>query len=342
MAASEKLTLTYDGQLAAQGQMLLYEYGRSQYAFSRIITTVEQYRRRKIVLQKIAPSSRVKLKVRAPEKGSFKLEVDIDTSPDAAVGTADFDVLFAVVLDRLIPGAEEFSEIAATLARIKVAEWNGVGVDQDFNDQAKERIREVAIGAPCSSDLLLKLLLWAKNTLNRAVARSGISQEEIERAEQITISDIERKSVISKGRVNLDADEINRLTARIRPMFKELAVPLGESADVIWIGSPKDKAKFYSFDRVRLNLIDSRVLDERETELSIKIKSFDVESGNGSMRIHGEPGVKYFSLDPATRNKVQQKTISAMAYDKVSVVCAVYTDSNGVVTSYLLRDVEDF
>lgn len=340
MAGSEKLTLTYDGKLAASGEMLLYEYGRSQYAFSRIVTTIEQYRRRRVVLQKIAPSSRVRLKVKAPTRGSFKLEVDVDTSPDTAIGAAEFDVLMAIVLDKLIPGAEEFADMAKKLAVVKVAEWRGEAVSDGFDASERARVTSVAEGEVCSSELIIKLIGWAKITLNRSVARLAISQNELERAEQIIRSDIERKSIISKSKVRLNLEEINRLTARIRPMFSELAVPLGDSADVIWIGSPALKGKYYAFDRERLDLISARSLDEEEVELDIKIKNFDVESGHGSMRIDGESGVQYFSIEAAHREDVQPKIIAVMDRGVVSVTCAVFTDANGIITSYVIRDVD--
>jgi hypothetical protein len=340
LADSEKLSLTYDGRLASGGEMLLYEYGRSQYAFSRLVTTVEQYRRRRVILQKIVPASRVKIRVRAPERGSFRLDASVDTSPTGARGTANFDVLFAVVLDRLIPGLDEFQSLAEALAKIKAAEWqSGDDTGGEFDARARSRVAEIATGDSYASDVLLELLLWAQSSVNRAIARADISQEVLDRAIVIVRSDVARKDLIRRASFDLDSAEIDKLTARVRPMFNELAVPLGDSADTISIGSPGNRSLFYAFDRERLGYIGTRELDSEEIEIEAKIKNFDVESGNGSMRISGEKGVRYFSLDPAERDEIQHEIVLGMNKSQVTLGCAVYKEANGIITSYMVRSI---
>jgi hypothetical protein len=333
---TSKIALTYDGDIASLGKMRLYEYGRSQYAFSRILTTVEQYRRTRQIIDRVTSTKRVDLIVTAPRRGSFRLDVDVDSDAPAAAGVADFETLFALVLDRLIPMGEEFSDLAASLARIRHREVSqAANVDQ----QLLQSLDDLAAGEVYDPKLVLDTLEWAINSSNRAIARADISQDEIERAFALTKSDIARQGIIKRYRGQVNIQELNVLTAKVRTIFNELAVPLGKSADIISIGTATAKRKFYHFDRKRLDFINARDLDAEEIELWVKIKNFDVESATGSMRIDGAGPSKRFNVDPAAGQEVRTNVVLAMNQAGVDVVCVVYKDSNGIVTSYMIKEV---
>lgn len=320
--------------------MLLYEYGRSQYAFSRILTTVERYRRSRKIIERITPSQRVDLLVSVPSKGSFKLGVQVDTSEPDAFGGLDFDTLFALVLDRLIPTGEEFGQLIEALARIKSEEIRSSSrQDPVFSGDRFEQLEEHAEGGAYNEGLALDLLRWASNSTNREIAKAGISGAEIERAVLVIQSDLQRRRVVDLAKSRIDAQDLDKLTARIRPMFGELAVPLGKSSDRISVGSAANSSKYFFLDKERVKLIGERRLDEQELNVQVKIKNFDVESSHGSMRVIGEKGVRHFALDPSAPEDLKAKIVLAMNEDQVELVCAKYTDSNGIVTSYLVRAV---
>jgi hypothetical protein len=337
---STQVTLTYDGGIATGGRMLLYEYGRSQYAFSRILTTVERYRRSREILERVTPSKRVDLVVSAPKKGSFKLDVEVDTP--VKDNTPSFDALFALVLDRLIPPGEEFVDLVKSLAKIRLAEI------RDDNITGKEplerQIRQIelaATGETYDVATAYALVRWARRSPNRAIARAEWSQEELERAEKLLASDMKRKQLVDHHKGNVDGADIDKLAGRVRPIFKELAVPLGKSAEVINIGDDGDKASLYRFDQRRLRAINERLLDEEEVELTVKIKNFDVESSTGSFRSDEFKGVRRFSLDPTNKDDIQSEIILGMEQGSIDLLCAVYTDANGIVSSYLVRGIVD-
>lgn len=77
MAVEEKLELSvvYDGGIAAEGQLDFYEYSRAAYGFSRLVSTIEVYRRTGRVPQKITQKMKIDLLIRAPEKGSFPIDI---------------------------------------------------------------------------------------------------------------------------------------------------------------------------------------------------------------------------------------------------------------------------
>ncbi|WP_370237560.1 hypothetical protein [Brevundimonas sp.] len=318
--------------------MLLYEYGRSQYAFSRILTTVERYRRSREIIDRVVPSKRVDLIVSAPKKGSFQLDVDVDTP--AKDNTPSFDALFALVLDRLIPPGEEFLDLVKSLAKIRLAEIRTEEITgAAVSDHLARQIELAATGETYDVATAFALVRWARRSPNRALARADWSQEELERAEKLLASDMKRKQLVDHHKGQVDGADIDKLAGRVRPIFKELAVPLGKSADVINIGADDDKSGLYRFDRRRLQAINERHLDAEEVELTVKIKNFDVESSTGSFRSEEFKGVRRFSLDPTTKDTIQSEIIIGMERGSIDVVCAVYTDSNGIISSYLVRNV---
>ncbi|MDP2011387.1 MAG: hypothetical protein Q8K11_14545 [Phenylobacterium sp.] len=339
MASSETVVLTYGGGLAESGRMLLYEYGRSQYAFSRILTTVERYRRSKIIIDRVSSKQRVNLVVTAPRRGSFKLDVDVDTSEPAADGQATFETLFAVVLDRLIPPGEEFSEVATKLAKIKLRELESGLADSEFPGERVALLQQIADGELYHEGITSDLLRWALGSSSRAITRTEITREELARDLELVDSDIRRKRLVEKFRSSFPASDIDKLAARVRPIFTELAVPLGKSADIIRIGSPAVSRKYYTLDLRRLDSIKHRLLDEEEFEIDVKIKNFDVESEHGSLRSDEFKGVRRFALDPAAPPDVKDKIIAAMQVGSATIQVVQYTDANGVLTSYLVRDV---
>lgn len=334
---STRVALTYDGRIASGGRMLLYEYGRSQYAFSRILTTVERYRRSREIIERVSPSKRVDLVVSTPKQGSFQLDIDVDTPPRD--NTPSFDALFALVLDRLIPPGEEFLDLVKSLAKIRLAEIRSEEITGNAPSASQVRQIELAAsGETYDVATAYALVRWARRSPNRAIARADWTQDELDRAEKLLASDMKRKQLVDHHKGMIDGADIDKLAGRVRPIFKELAVPLGKSADVINIGGEGDKAALYRFDHRRLRVINERMLDEEEVELVVKIKNFDVESSTGSFRSDDFKGVRRFSLDPTTKDEIQSKIILGMEQGSIALLCAVYTDSNGIISSYLVRD----
>jgi hypothetical protein len=67
----ERITIIFEGGLAATGQLHFYEYGRSQYALARFIATLEHFRRTGDVAEYIGTRTYVDIIISSPERGSF-------------------------------------------------------------------------------------------------------------------------------------------------------------------------------------------------------------------------------------------------------------------------------
>lgn len=331
------VVLRFQGGLADGGRMHLYEYSRAQYGFARILTTIEQYRRSGKIIEKVSKNQKIDLIVSVPKKGSFELDIKVAVR-DAAetyLETVPFELLFSLVLDRLIPRNEEHEKLIQELAKIQIAErpadleWLGV-------------LRSIAEGEQAASGQALRIVNAALNSSNAAVGRAGITYDQLRRAQLLLESDYQRQITIvdeEKFLKGIDSAEIDKLVARVRPMFNEVAVPFASSATELTIGNDISSDAYYRLDPDRLEHIQSRILDETEVTLNVWIKSYDRETGTGRMRSDEFSGVKSFQVDPSVREEVQPEIIRAMNKRNIDVTFVRYTDKNGVVTSYMARSV---
>ena len=150
-----------------------------------------------------------------------------------------------------------------------------------------------------------------------------------------------RKILSSNDRLlsDIDYEQVDKLVAKVRPIFNEVAVPFASSATSLTIGTKKNVDRYYRLDADRLEVIKSRLLDETEIELRVRIKSYDRETGTGRMRSDQFVGIKSFQVDPDVRKEVQPAIIQAMNKREIDLTCVRYTDKNGIVTSYVVRSV---
>lgn len=333
----EHVLLRFDGGIASGGHMHLYEYSRAQYGFARILTTIEQFRRSGKVIDKVSKNQKVTLIVSAPEKGSFELDIKIAVrdASETYLSGIPFELLLSVVLDRLIPKGEEYSNLVSRLAKIQVAE-------KPEDVEWLKTLTQISDGGVAQAEDALRVVRHALNSSNPAIGRAEIDPDDIRRAQLFLESDVKREEIIDKyhglaGKI--DYSELDKLVAKVRPIFSEVAVPFSSSATNLTIGRGKNKDKYYRLDGERLDFIKSRVLDETEVELRVRIKSYDRETGTGRMRSDNFVGVKSFQVDPDVRGEVQPEIIRAMNRRDVTLGCARYTDKNGIVTSYVVRSI---
>ena len=344
MDLMEEVVLKFDGGLATRGQMHLYEYGRAQYGVSRVLTTIEQFRRTGSVIDKVSKTRKIDLIVSAPKEGTFQLDilVSVREAAEAFLKDVPFDVLFSLVLERLIPPGEEHEKLITNLGKIALAQLNALPNRNPDQEKWRDELSEIGAGALATPEQALRIVDYGLNTPNAAIGRAGIEYDEMRRAQLILASDAHRARTLaehSEAIKKIDYGQLDKLVAKVRPMFNEVAVPLDRSANVITLGVSEDHERYYRFDRARLNLIQSRRLDETIVEIKVRIKSYDRENGNGRMRSDEFSGVKSFLVDPDVRSEVQPEIIAAMNRRDVVLKCARYTDSNGIVTSYIVRGV---
>ena len=147
----DQISLVYDGGIASQGKLHLYEYGRALYAFSRLVAVIEYYRRSGHVAERITKDANVDVIVSVPEKGSFLVDAIIFLASQILpqLQGIPFDAFFSFILELLIPRDSEKDKRIVELAKIRLAE------EEQRTKQSKEETRRLEIFADAIKDQAL-------------------------------------------------------------------------------------------------------------------------------------------------------------------------------------------
>ncbi len=240
---AEVLSIRFDGGLAAEGKLHFYEYSRSQYGFARFITTIEHYRRTGEVLDKITPSSRIDLVVSSPARGSFVEEILVPGIREgmAVVISTPITALISYLWSFISPRRERTDEIITDLARLRLAD------ERERTAQVQEQTRQLTIfkdvieGERATAKTALDLLGWALQNQERLSGRLTVSAVDLADAQKELIAEQQREDVVQEHKealAKISQDDMKRLTSRLRPAIKEMALPLKRSADIIIVGEP--------------------------------------------------------------------------------------------------------
>ncbi|MDR3570592.1 MAG: hypothetical protein P4L81_00105, partial [Candidatus Pacebacteria bacterium] len=113
-STTETFSIVFDGGLAERGELHFYEYGRAAYAAARLVNTIEHFRRTGRVPKRISNRNYVDLKIKAPEKGSFPLDILIPLAIEAHKIIVEYDIpvtefvkYIIHLIKRIIPERED-------------------------------------------------------------------------------------------------------------------------------------------------------------------------------------------------------------------------------------------
>jgi hypothetical protein len=342
----ETVQVKYDGGLATNGQLHFYEFSRSQYALARFITTIEHFRRTGLIAERINSRNYVELVVSAPERGSFILDILIESIKDgtAELVAAPFAAFFGYVWHMLIPRRDRTDQATIELARLKLA------VEVERTAQAKEKtgqlahIRAIADGERASAADAIALFEWA-----RGVPRDIADALETSPGERVDMlreleAEREREEEFSDDQdelANLDEGALNKLTSRLRPMVGDISLPLKRSATTMTIGSAESEHEnlaYITTDIVRL--IQTRTPEDELVEIRGHIKSYDRDIGLGKVQSDELPRVLNFIVPVAERRNLRDQILAAMRINVVTLVVRRVVDDGGNPTSLILVDLE--
>lgn len=348
MAKETSLTLVYDGGLATSGTLHFYEYGRASYAFARMVTTIEIFRRTDRVPQKVTSKNYVDILVKAPEKGSFPIDIIIPIASELSkysgvLANVPLSVLFKYVL-QLVKGVLPSSEnTAVEIAKLRVQE------EQERTQQSKEetaRMREMRKVAESGQITAREAIAVFRDVLNDPdfQRRKGINRSAIESAkadyeehEALEADIADYKDALSK----IDNSKIINLAAKIRPQIEEIGVPLRRSATIMKF-TDKTGGATTTFDRSSIEYINDRNIDDIETNIETRIFAYDRDTGYGKLDIsslHISRLSFFVPLD--LRSKLRRRVLDAIDQDAVFAKMKFIRNRDKVITSTILLDVPE-
>jgi hypothetical protein len=356
MAAEEKLelSLVYDGGMSSTGQLDFYEFSRASYRFSRLVSTIEVYRRTGRVPQKITRQMGVDIIIRAPEKGSFPIDIVAHiitegTKYHGLVSQIPLGSLFKFLLQAVKTLLPESNDRIVALAQLEL-------------DRERERTKQSAQETKRTAELR-KIVESQNATTQQALSLVNKQLEKPDTAlfdlkesvASLTALKDEIEEIISRERdledygqviQNLPRKDIAQLTRKIRPQIAEIGVPLQRSAKVVKIAEGRSRSPIASFDERKIRDIQSRSLDEEESKVIIRIIYYDRDGGYGRCDIYKQneiedPEIKKisFSVGRNRKNSLRSSLLEAEDTGVVPGIVRYFRDGDDNITSVLVEDI---
>lgn len=342
----DQISLVYDGSLADEGKLHLYEFGRAVYAFSRLVAVVEYYRRSGRVAKKITKDANVNVIVSAPQKGSFLIDAAVYFVSQVLpqLQGIPFDVFFSYILELLMPKSEAREKRIVELAKIQLAE------ERQRTAQSKEETKRLQILADAiqNQSLLTKEALdtvrWAVGRADVRIGRANFTQEELIDLEDEYESRVEREEILKAHRdklKNIPTEDIRKLTTRVRPLVGEVGLPLRKSAKRVAFRVKDGEAnrKIMRVDLEGLANLSDQTLEGDIVALQVKFKAYDRESGWGKVRAVGTGQILPFLITAADRVQLAELVAQGLTEKENTITAHSYVNKSGEVTSLVLISV---
>lgn len=328
---SERLGVVYDGNLATQGKLDFYEFGRASYGFARFISTVERFRRTNHVPKRIMRAQELGVIIEAPHRGSFPVEILVPVVDALATGLANvpLEILVQYIVSqvqRIYPGEEQ--------ALLQAAQVQ-LNMEKERTKQSKEEtkrteaMRDMVKDQNLNQRLVLKMLREAQQTQSKVL--SALEDFDINALrEKLELMERREKAFDEhlEALESIPSDKLIRLTSKVRPQIAEMGLPLRGSATVMEITSGKERKVIAKFDKDGIKDINSRELDEEVKVVEASFRAYDRDTGIGK-----------FDLP---EDDLRRLTFSVpVGEDAVHTTVRFFRDKGGTLTSAIVQDVDD-
>lgn len=318
---AEKLTFHFEGALADAHRMNFYESARFQYAASRLMVKLAQFRSKGRFVKKISTRSNINIQLVSQMDGSFNINIEDPGQPDdgkqfVKVPLSD---MIAYVSERIVEKLD-----AGVLAE-NLLQTPLIGTDGGIDDSDQIGEVDALIESYLNDDVLFAALpAETKELMRRRVAESH-------REKRLA----ENEAVIAK----IDAESGRKLVAMAAPLLSEMAqTALRRSAESFEITSSVDgQTKSVLFlDQRMAKAIETSVVDEEITPLLGDVVQFNKDNGWGKVKI--EEGLKTlnFSIPYDKLLDLKQTLIDNMKKDLVYLQTYQVRDRSYEVTRLIV------
>lgn len=346
---AETISLVYDGGLAGTGQLQFYEFSRASYAFARMIATIEHFRRTGQIAQRINRNSYVNLIIRAPEKGSFPLDILIPIFSEIAKEAPNYAKVPIGVLLKYVAHSvtsylspkQEKEVLAAGQAFVRMAEET---TKQSAQETSRiESIERMVANQNVTTQAALDVIKTMIARPDQNLARIDATVESLSQIAQRLTEHQSREKEFAPYRRDLESigqEKLVKLTRKIRPQITEVGLPLRNSADVMKLTSGRARNVFATYDWSTLAEINSKSLDAHSTKVEIRIPAYDRDTGVGKCDILEEQLRRVaFSVPVQLRTQLRRKIVKAMDADAVIAQIRYFRNKDNSITALQLEDV---
>lgn len=350
-----ELSVVFDGGLATDGQLDFYEYSRAAYGFSRLISTIEVYRRTGRIPQKITRQMKVDLVIRAPEKGSFPIDILAPIMADSASIKALFsqiplDVLLKFLIQSVKTLLPESRDRVIALAELELEREKQRTAQGEQETQRLAEVRKIVESGNATTQAALGVLERQLQTPDTALSQLSENVASLTSLKDELSEILNRERELGPHLSSLEKipdRHLAELTKKIRPQIAELGVPLGRSAKIVSITKGRRREQIAVFNERKIADIQSRELDKNEEKVLIRVIYYDRDGGYGRCDIFNitdddEPFLKKtsFSVSSGRKNSLRSSLLEAEDIGIVPASVRYFRDKDQNITSVLVNDVE--
>ena len=321
----EHLKFVFDGKLAAQNAMDFYEASRFQYAASRLLVKLDNFRTTGTFPKNITYKNAADIRILPPYRGSYGMEVIGPALAAAAplVYELPLGYLFSYVVDRIFRSGND-DDIRAALA-------HNDRLLETFNRNVAERDDTV------------------RRTLDLLRDQMEDNREQQERERQLferLLADQQRKEALQRESDilrRISDEEEAELVTMAAPLLKQMNVPLRRSARTLTISAATNDNNFLvlSANKEMADAVDTEIVDRRLTRIDINVVQFNKESGWGKFENDDWEGRPSFYVPGEALENMRQTVVNAMHKDLVEADCYFVRSKAGIPRSIIISDMRD-
>ncbi len=339
-----KISFRFDGDLATNCELNFYEAGRFQYGAARFIFTLEKFRQTGRIVEKLRERVKADIRVKAARRGSYLQEVLMYALPIAVecAVSVPFEAIFTYIWDSILPKSEG-RDAAVEIAKAEVERERERSIQAGETTKQMALINEVAMKGLANSSQAIEIL---GNALVRKDANPDDTLISLEKAKiKQFISELQeeesREKIITKnkkGLAKISPEQEKRLAGQLRKSIPDITTPLKNSANILAIGTSKTHV-IANLDINRVSSITNvKETDELET-ISVSIKSYDTENGNGKMRLDELRSPINFRVPTSLRLRLKDTILDAMKLETIEVKVYYVVDAYNNIVSIILVDI---
>lgn len=299
--------------------MNFYEVARFQYAASRLLVKLAQFRKDGRFFKNISNKSNVNILLKPYAEGSFNIDVSDPGQPESdqflELGLGD---LLAYVSERIIEKIDE-----ETLDR--VVSTSPVK-DGGYSSASPEAIDSLALRLTQGQGSLDGLPPDLKTLVRRRV--SELSRD---------ASLLEYSASINK----IDGAREQKLIAMAAPLLSEMAVALRRSAETLDVKSSRgeDSRNVLFLDERMAAEIETARVDTEITAILCDVIQFNKDNGWGKVKIENGTKIVSFSIPYDLLPMIRQRLIDTMKIDQVYLQTYFVRDRGGEVIRLIVAGI---
>jgi hypothetical protein len=359
------IAFSFDGGLAARGQLNFYESGRYRYAASRILYTLEHFRQTGEVLERLNKRVSADFRVSAAEAGSFLDPIFLYAAPIAAdpnvrwlLANIPFDKVFAWALDKVIPTRTNNEQLLAIVTKQLdvIGQIANVNIAREATAQERERTAQLqAVEATRQLGELKQLLAYRDQPLQEDLTTAGKLSSILASAPNVRLDDDEDSAdfisnelaaEIERARLcegvpfdDLDQDLETKLTDRLRKIMPDLGVPLKRSAVRLNIGLDESAVPVASLNDARIKQITAVSRDDQAVTMTGAIVRLDKDFGFGRFRPQGTRNALPFVTPREVFSANRDSFIRSFGASQVTVVGLPFRDGIGNIVRFMMLQI---